>query len=102
MRGAFNLNGASAIISGARIDVLDGPALQSLYGAWPELETALRLIDEAQDLIELKQAIPGLQGSFFVRVGKQFVGGGPAIALDVRSSHHRAPTLPRHDRWSHA
>jgi hypothetical protein len=47
MRGAFNIDGASAIISGARIDVLNGPALQSLYGAWPELKTALRLIDEA-------------------------------------------------------
>jgi hypothetical protein len=47
MRGAFNINGASAIISGACIDVLNGHALQSLYGAWPELKTTLRLIDEA-------------------------------------------------------
>ena len=51
MRGAFNIDGAGSIISGARIDVLNGPALQALYGARPELEIALRLIDEAQDLI---------------------------------------------------
>ena len=61
MRGAFNMNGASAIISGARIDVLNGPALQSLYGAGPELKATLRLIDEAQDLIaNLFQACLGL------------------------------------------
>lgn len=98
MRSAFNEDGAGAIISGARIDVLNGHTLQSLYGAGPEFEATLRLIDETQDLIELKEAISGLQGSFFVEAGKQFVGSGPTIALDVRSSHRRASALPLHDQ----
>jgi hypothetical protein len=49
---------------------LNGHTLQSLYGAGPEFEATLRLIDKTQDLIELKEAISGLQGSFFVEAGK--------------------------------
>ena len=102
MRGAFNDDRSSTVIPGTRIDILYGHTLQSLYRAGPELESALRLIDEIQHLIKLKKAISGLQGSFFVLIGKQLVGGGSTIALDVRSSHHRVPTLPRHDQRSHA
>jgi hypothetical protein len=81
MRGAFNDDRSSTVIPGTRIDILYGHTLQSLYRAGPELESALRLIDEIQHLIKLKEAISGLQGSFFVLIGKQLVGGGSTIAL---------------------
>jgi hypothetical protein len=102
MGGAFNENGSGTVVPSARVNILNGYALQSLYRARPKLESALRAINEIQNLIKLEEAISGLQGGFFVLVGKQFVRGGSTIALDVRSSHSRVSALPRHAQLSDA
>jgi hypothetical protein len=77
---------------------LYGQALQPLYRAGPQLESAPGLIDKFQNFIKLKEAISGLQSSFFVLIGKELMGCWFTIALDVRSSHSRAPALPQHGR----
>jgi hypothetical protein len=75
--------------------------LQPLNRAGPQLESVSRLINQAQDLIELKEAIPGFQGSFLIWIAEKLVRCRLAIALDVRPSHARASAFLPHDQPFH-
>jgi hypothetical protein len=58
--GAFDADGASAVISSARINFFDCQSLKFLDYGWTQGQRPIRRVDEAQDLIELNKAVPGL------------------------------------------
>jgi hypothetical protein len=87
VRGSTNNDGPCSIVPSACVDVLDGKSLKPLNRTWPQFEPIPGFVHEAHNLVELKEAIPGLQLRLLLKSGVKLMGSGATIALDVRPSH---------------
>jgi hypothetical protein len=101
MRRVADRDRSVAVRPSARVHVLDRETVKRLERRRAQPKIGSRgLVDEAQDLVELKEAVATLQPRFLSRVGDQDWRGGLRVAREVSPSCRHERKGPRRPRQS--